>query len=167
MLDSRLVEKLSCILEKEAEVYSGFLDLSKRKTEVIINGKVTELENITKSEQVLVDRVGELEGIREQVVSEIASDTNSEPSCLTISSIIDGLDAVRAEKLKKTRDNIIYTVEEIRKINRLNKALIDNSLEYADFSINLMSSASNRGVKYSRDGKEGNGEKRSLFDVKL
>lgn len=167
MFDSRLVERLSDALEKEAETYCSFLDLSRQKTEVIINGNVAELENITKNEQVLVNRIGKLEEIREQIVAEIASYIQVAPSALTITSIIEKLDTVQGEKLKKTKESIINTVEEIKKINQLNKTLINNSLEYIDFSINLMTSANSRGVKYRKDGKEGNGERHSLFDIKL
>lgn len=167
MLDLSLPKKLLCILEKEAQLYSEFLELSRQKTEVIINGDVKELENITKREQALIDNVGELEETREQVVSEIACAIGAETSSLTISTIIDSLDKLWAEKLKKARNSILYTIDEIRQINLQNKILIDTSLEYIDFSLNLMSSASSKGVKYSKDGKEGNDEKRSLFDVKL
>ncbi|NLC69678.1 MAG: flagellar protein FlgN [Clostridiaceae bacterium] len=175
MLDLSPPVKLLSIFEKEAELYSKFLDLSRQKTEVLINGDVRELENITKNELVLIESVGELEETREQAVSEIACGMGVEASSLTISSIIDNLDKAWdkgwdkawAEKLKKARANILCTIEEIRKTNMRNKVLIDASLEYIDFSLNLLSSTNDKGINYSRDGKEGNSEKLSLFDVKL
>lgn len=167
MIYLSLPEKLLSIIEKEARLYISLLGLSKQKTGVIISGDIKELENITKREQVLFKNVEKLEETREQVVSEIACSLGTESSTLTISSIIANLDKAWAERLKEARDSILSTIDEIRKINMQNKVLIDTSLEYIDFSLNLVSSTSSKGVSYSRNGKEGNDEKRSLFDVKL
>ncbi|HOJ10373.1 MAG TPA: flagellar protein FlgN [Clostridiales bacterium] len=73
----------------------------------------------------------------------------------------------RVKRLKNSRDNIIDLVNEIKKVNELNSKLIANSLEYINFSINLIASANSTGSKYGNDGKEGKVERRSLFDVKL
>lgn len=210
MLDTQLVENLYNVLKEENEVYQKFLVISKEKTEVIIKSDIIGLENIIKSEQRLIDRIKELERIREGIVLKIYLELNIEKNAdfnsyaksnisdikheikpdiypaadynkvaktevntasdvapITISSIIDKMDVIQAAKIKRIKDDIISSIEEIRKTSMLNKNLINNAIEYIDFSMNLIMQASDKSVKYNKDGKEKTAEKRSLFDIKL
>jgi len=214
VLDTQLVENLYNVLKEENEVYQKFLVISKEKTEVIIKSDIIGLENIIKSEQRLIDRIKELERIREGIVLKIYLELNIEKNAdfnsyaksnisdieheikheikpdiypatdynkvaktevntasdvapITISSIIDKMDVIQAAKIKRIKDDIISSIEEIRKTSMLNKNLINNAIEYIDFSMNLIMQASDKSVKYNKDGKEKTAEKRSLFDIKL
>jgi flagellar biosynthesis/type III secretory pathway chaperone len=226
-----LVDRLIEILEEEAETYNRFLELAREKTDIIINGNIVKLEDITKREHILADEMGKFEEAREEVMAEIiphldkdfSADNNlsvdkeyladKNISEFTITSIIEYLRGIgkkakfaeireqnieqlnvtqvnatqadieqtvktdllhrekhhlmQIEKLEKFKENIIAIVNELKEINEINSDLIKNSLEYINFSINLITSANGHRTKYNNDGKEGNVERRSLFDVKL
>ena len=69
-------EKLNAlfdVLGEETRVYEKILQLSKEKKDIVIEGKVSELEEITKNEQTLVVKLGKLEILRESCVEEIAN----------------------------------------------------------------------------------------------
>lgn len=194
---ANLISKLISVLEKEEYVYSQFLKLAEKKTDIIVNGKVRELEDITKMEQTFSTTMQKLETEREQIIGEMASSLNIQPSELTITWIIENSNRFiekagnqftgkienkpedkpeelqqkelfkNVNNLKSIRNKIIGLVEHLKKVNDMNSNLIKNSLEYIDFSINLMTSVTNAGGKYGNDGKEGKIERKSLFDVKL
>jgi len=168
MLDVILIDKLADVLEKEVLLYSEFLEVSKRKTDIIINGKVTELEDAIKIEQSFSIRMQKLETEREQVIQEIAAKLGIKPSELTVTWIAENnSELMGIRRLKSSRKSIMAFVDEIKKVNEINSKLINNSLEYINFSVNLITSADNSGSKYGNDGKEGKVDRRSLFDVKL
>ena len=63
-MDNGTIKKLIEILDKEAAIYEGLLKLSREKTDVIVKGKVTELEGITKVEQSMILQLARLEETR-------------------------------------------------------------------------------------------------------
>lgn len=168
MPDNVLVNKLVDVLEEEASLYGDILSIERGKTDVIINGKVAELEDITKIEQSFSEKLQKLENDREKIIEQIALESKISPSAITVTWIIEnGGELEETRKLKKIRANIMNLVNEIKKVNETNAKLIQNSLEYIDFSINLITSAGSPGGKYGNDGREGKEERRSFFDVKL
>ena len=70
--------------------------------------------------------------------------------------------------LKKISDSIGNTLEELKEINDLNGKLIEQSLEFINFSINLVADVM-EGQKVVYEGKkEANGENNvRLFDAKV
>ena len=164
---SVLIDNLADVLNKEASLYSDFLAISKEKTDVIINGKIIELENITQKES-FSSAMHKFEVEREKIIDQIARKSGFNSSELTVSRIVEEHDNLdETLKLKSYRDKIMNLIDELKRVNEINYKLIKNSLEYIDFSINLMTSASDTGSKYGNDGKEGKVERRSIFDVKL
>lgn len=167
-MDNELVEKLIDVLNKEADIYDDILKLSKNKTNVVVEGKVTELESIVKLEQTLVLKMGQLEGIREELAGKISAQLAVEPSEMTISQLSRLLKADEAEGLEKVQKKLSGVLSDLKTTNRLNTKLIKNSLDYIDFSLNLMTSTNVLTANnYSNSGTVGTAGKRSLFDVKL
>lgn len=167
-MDNALVEKLIEVLNKETDIYDDILKLSKNKTNVVVEGKVTELENIVKLEQTLVLKMGQLEGIREELIGKISAQLAIEPSKITLSELAKLLKADEAEGLKKVHTRLSGMLNELKTTNQLNTKLIKNSLDYIDFSLNLMTSTNVLTANnYSNSGTVGTAGKRSLFDVKL
>lgn len=165
MLEPETVEELANVLESEARVYENILRLSKDKTDIIVKGKVKELEGIVKLEQSLILQVGRLETLREDLVEKVCRALNTQPDRLTLSSLIEHLDGKMAQKLKNSQETMKATLNELKQTNELNSRLIKNSLEFIDFSINLLADTGN--YNYGNTGQIGNSKKRNFFDVKL
>ena len=129
-------------LDKEETEYVTLLDLSKKKTPVIIKGEVDELQKITDEEQTVVNRISHLEKKREQVMDDIAEVINRDVKTLKLSYLIQMLEKRPKERdeLSLIHDRLKATVGELVMINDQNRELIRQSLDIVDFNLNLIKS---------------------------
>ena len=97
-----MLNELFDILGQQVRVYENILKLSKDKTEIIVAGKVAELENLVKLEQALVVQIGRLEQQREVIAGKIAAILKLDKQSLTISTLMKHLDKSQQEFLKAT-----------------------------------------------------------------
>ena len=166
-MDNNVVESLIQVLEQEAKSYEYVLMLSKQKTDVIIKNKVTELENIVKTEHSLTIKLGKLEAMRENYIMNIAEFIKKDASNITISELIKYIEFKLAKRLKSIQEKIMSIIKELKKVNELNKELIKNSLDYLNFSLNLITTVGAVNNNYGNNGQISQGKKRNIFDLKL
>jgi len=166
-LDTALVERLIEILGKEKNIYESILKLSMDKKDVIVAGKVTELEGMTKLEQSIILKLGKLEGEREELTGKLADALKIEPSEVTLSGLAKMIPDEQGIRLRNCQDSLLRTVNDIRSTNTLNSKLIRNSLDYIDFSVNILTNAGAGGNNYSNSGQSDDPKKKNFFDIKL
>ena len=166
-MDAVLINELIDILNKEAAIYEGVLKLSKNKTETIVAGKVAELEGITRLEQSMILQMGKLEGEREKLVDRLSVQLKVAAEDITISSLEKLLQKEQAGRLRACHKSLDRFLKELSDTNRLNSKLIKSSLDYIDFSINLLANTSSAGNLYGNAGQASDSKKRNFFDVKL
>ena len=145
-------EKLFGVLKQQISIYESILNLSKKKTDVIVAGKVAELENFVKMEQAIVMRVGKLEQQREEIATQLAQSLGINHSSFTIMQIAGRLDKQQQDKLKEYQQKLSNILESLKEVNNLNSKLIQKSLEYIEFSMNIMTSNESSGNEYENKG---------------
>lgn len=138
-----LIENLISILEAENQEYEILLELSKKKTPVLVKGDLDALQKIVEEEQFYADKVANLEKMRMEVVSDIATVLNKEVDTLTVKTIVELLKGQDKEQreLSRIHDKLKRTLKDMVVINDRNKELIQNSLDMVKFEINLFNSA--------------------------
>lgn len=166
-MDASIAGKLGEVLEQEISLYENVLELSEKKTKVLVEGKVAELDNITKVEQALILKIRKLDGVREKIISEIADELKMLPGDITLTKLMKHLGKEDAKRFKAMQEKITGIMEKLRNTNELNEKLIRNSLEYIDFSLNLLASAGGGKANYSKTGRIDDSKIRHLFDMKL
>lgn len=142
LIMASLIEVLIDTLEKENKEYLELLEISKKKTPVIVKGDVEMLREIVNEEQVHLDKIVNLENKRTESVKDIATVLNKDADSLTIRDIINilkGQDEVQ-QKLSDIHGRIKTTLDNMVTINELNKSLIKDSIEMVEFNINLINS---------------------------
>ncbi len=129
-------------LDREEKEYVILLDLSKRKTPIIVEGDVEKLQKITDEEQVVIDRLAAIDKERQQSMADIADVINRDVKTLKLSYLIDMLDKRPKERdeLATLHDRIKATVDELKTVNDQNKVLIEQSLDIVNFNLNLVKS---------------------------
>ena len=161
------VDGLLDILIKECGLYGDLYDLSRKKSEIIVDGDVDALTRVLSVEQQLVIELGHLENQREKVIEEWALSVGVDPQRATLSEIIPFLNGDTKGRIEKVWNELSEMVSQLRQTNDLNGTLIKNNLEYIDFSIKLLAGQDEAGTVYSKGGKTPvKQQNRNLFDRK-
>ena len=138
-----LMENLIAVLEQESSEYEGLLELSQKKTPVIVSGNLEQLQKITDDEQELVGRISHLEKKRTEVTADIANVLNRDVNTLKLTNLIDMLAArpVEQAKLARAHDRLQASVRGLQRTNEQNRELLANALEMVEFELNLLQAA--------------------------
>lgn len=148
-----LMETLMDILEQENREYKVLLELSMKKTRIIVSNDVVALSAITEEEQKQVDRINALDKKRDEAMRDIANVMNMDVQTLKLGKIIDMLAGRPAEqkRLTEVKDALHETTKNMARINAQNKELLENALELVEFDLNLV-----RGLKAAPETAEYN-----------
>lgn len=135
-----LMENLIDVLNRESNEYEGLLQISQRKTAIIVSSNLEELQKITDEEQNMVNRVNALDHKRMEVTKDIATVLNRDVTKLTLTNLIEMLAARPAEQqaLAEVHDRLSKTVHELQRVNEQNGSLLKDALEMVEFEINLL-----------------------------
>lgn len=139
-----LMENLMDILEAEHEQYKLLLDLSMKKTNIIVQNDIVGLQAITDEEQLLVDHINALDKKRGETMADIANVMNKDVQTLKLGDLIQILEARPNERkrLAAVRDGLHEVTQNMARVNNQNKELIENALELVAFDLNIV-----RGLK--------------------
>lgn len=137
-----IMENLMDVLEKEQSLYDRLLDLSMKKTSIIIAGDVDALTKITDDEQEVVSSVNRLDKERESLMREIAAVLNKDVQTLTLNQLIPVLNGRTEEqrRLSRIHDRLKLITDQMRRVNDHNKELIEASLEMVQYNMNVVKS---------------------------
>jgi len=151
-------EELETILEKELTTLIFLNEISFKKTDMIINNQIPELEQTTKKEESLINEIGLLEEKREKLfdIWGLAIDT-------PISDVIEKIPEDNSG-LIVLKDNLKKVFEKLQLRNTLNNDLIKENLDWIDFNINLITGMQTP-QSYGKDNKKTNVT--SIFDRKV
>lgn len=166
-MDNQLINELIEVLEQESKIYDEILKISKNKTNIIVEGKVIELEKIVKLEQSLVLQMAKMEDQRELIVGKISKIIGMEPEKITLKNLVASMEKENGKILEQQQEKIGQTLKELTNANELNSKLIKSSLDYISFSLNLFASAGNVDNNYNVTGEKRAGKERNFFDFKV
>lgn len=167
VLELQLIHDLIKVLDQEAKAYDDILKIAKNKTSIIVEGKVAELESIVKIEQTLVLQMSRIETMRENIVDKLSADLGLKAKDVTISELLKLIKGEEAAKLKESQVNMNNVLNDLKHTNEVNSKLIKNSLDFINFSINLISSVDIGTNNYGTGGMANDTKKRTFFDMKL
>ena len=137
-----LIENLISVLEQENSEYETLLELSRKKTPVIIQGDIEKLQKITDEEQNVIDRIHHLDLIREENIRDIANVINKDVEQLKLESLIQMLGKSPREQkmLSQIHEKLRVTLSQMKNVNEQNKELLTSALEMVEFDLNLFQS---------------------------
>ncbi|SHI61915.1 FlgN protein [Geosporobacter subterraneus DSM 17957] len=164
---SKSVEQLITALKKEYDIYRDYVDIAKKKKDIIIKGNIKELDHITGLEQDMILNMGKIDKIRAAIIGNLLNELKVK-EIANISELAPYLEEEDRVKVLNLKDKLEKVLQEIQELNDLNGRLIQQSLEYINFNLNLMTSASTQGTTYGNRADEKNVKtKPNLFDVKI
>lgn len=127
------------ILQKQSEVYEQLLELANQKTPVLVRNDVQQLNAILQQERKLIKRSEELEVSRMQHTNIFFANMRSHYRLGKLSDLIKAVTHAD-DKVTLSRYHGILTelLDELKRKNDKNQQLIQESLSFLDFSIELL-----------------------------
>ncbi|MBQ2802060.1 MAG: flagellar protein FlgN [Lachnospiraceae bacterium] len=137
-----LMEELIGVLQTESGQYEELLELSKKKTPILVSGKIDELQKITDEEQILVDNINSVDKKRVELLSDIGNVLNEDTEGLTIQKLADLVkeQPEQQKQLLELHDKLKRVLGSVQALNEQNKALVNQMLEMVAFDMNLLKS---------------------------
>lgn len=170
-LVASLIEDLINVLEETTGCYQSLLVVANNKKDVIIKGDVPSLQTLTDEEQGVAGRLLRLEKKRMELIKDVCLVTNKDPKTMTISTLIDMLAKQKneQEKLKDVSSRMISIVNEVKLANDMNKSLLNESIDFINYTVNAIHSSAELPQSNSYQ-KKGNlydsGSVNTFFDAK-
>lgn len=152
-------DELINILKEELDALISLKELTYDKTDVIVNNQVEELQEIIKKEEELINRMALAEEERINLLYSWGVEKNI-PLSRLVEKVPEG-----KEELTDLGEKLFNLLEDIKIRNDLNSQLIEENLQWLDFNINLLTSASTSAT-YDK-GEKGQEVKNKLFDRKV
>lgn len=162
-----LILRFTGILSEEKDVHAELLELSKQKKEAILNNSVSELDKIVSREQALVSRVTQWEKARQRCVDELSVRTGRLASQIDFRSFCDAASPNLRGRLEELHTQMRQQLEELRKVNDINKKMIESRLDYVNFAIDAMTGGGSQA--YGSTGSDAPKPKQSsrIYDKKV
>lgn len=162
------IRELGKVLEKELNLYRALLELSKAKTQVLLEGDINRLKGITGSEQALMLNLGRLEDERLKVLKNLEEPLGLKAEGATISEILARIDSGNESGLSALQQEITKVLKELDEVNSKNTMLIKKALEHINHTLGLLTSAARTGTVYGIDSeKKGSDGLSSFIDRKV
>jgi flagellar biosynthesis/type III secretory pathway chaperone len=159
------MEELLNILQKELNIYEQLLKISKSKTDIIKEGRTSELDTFVKQEEIFIADIIEFEKKRLNLVKNICKGLGLNRETISISELSQHV--AQKEELLEFKEKITKTLKDLKKSNDLNSKLVKNSLEYINFAVNLATGASESSLTYEQKGQTNIKGQKNIFDIKL
>lgn len=160
-----LIEELIDTLKEQYNVYESLLDIASKKKVIIVENNIQILQQFIKEENLLISKSQKLEKKRIEIFNDIST-VLGKNNDLSLKNVIEAMKGQKGEKeLTEIRTKMLDILEKLKFLNDQNQKLIEISMDYIDFSINVVRSSS-APTYYDSLGNEINASDRKMFDAK-
>lgn len=143
---------LSSILNKEFAHHELLRDLSLEKRQAIINNDIERLKDVLAQIEKWTVVVFSMEQDRTRLITYLEGQLGVSPGQLSLKEIIDLVDEPHKTLLNEDRSRLKSIMEEVNRINRTNVVLLSDSINFLNYTFNLLTGASDKQGTYTADG---------------
>jgi flagellar biosynthesis/type III secretory pathway chaperone len=145
-----MINQLIDILGEQATRCEELLGLAKEKRDIIVKNEIEALQKITNLENMVISQNNRLEKQRVSLAADIAEVLGKRGQVLDIAALIECMAGQpQQEPLREAGNRLRTVLHELKEANDFNHVLIQNALEYVDYSLNLIrTSAQISGPEY-------------------
>jgi flagellar biosynthesis/type III secretory pathway chaperone len=156
-------------MEQLAQAHESLLELAQQKTKVLVNNDMDQLNFIINKEGKLVRHIGTLDQQRLRDISEylISRGYNPNPN-ITVSDLIKLIFKFEdRQALIQAHSHLMGTLQALRQVNKSNQQLIQQSLSYIDYSIDLVLGPSDDDAVYHNPSQPKGDKRAGMFDTRV
>ncbi len=153
------------LLEAERRLYEDLLGLARRKQEVLVEGRLSELEGLIEREKEALGGVAAVEEERFALQCRLAGALGLEPAELTVGRLAEVAGQPFGARLIQVQQALVTLIDDLSTLNQCNTEMIQQSLAYVDFVMGLL--AGGRSAEtYGRKGERPRASHLVLFSRK-
>lgn len=162
-----IITELIDTLKEQKNLYSEILEIAPEKKLAIIENNVENLQKTVSKENALIGKNQRLDRKRIEIFGDIST-VLAMPIDITLKDIIEALKGQDGEQeLASLRDDILNIIEKLNTINTQNQELIQMSIDYVNFSMNVIRDSSKETPTiYDLNGNEIDMNNKKMFDAK-
>lgn len=157
------------VLERLDEAHLQMLDLAAEKKQTIMDNKVEGLIEILNRESKLMKVIGQLEEQRTEAafafMQGVGIRSNLNLNLTELSRLV--FDPEDKSRLQQIQQKLSGTLHRLKQANELNQKLIEQSLSFIDYSLDLLVGRPNQEMTYHHPSDKGSSVMRpGLFDAR-
>jgi flagellar biosynthesis/type III secretory pathway chaperone len=161
------IQGLTQTMDQLIQIHRALVELAEQKTSILVMNKVDKLNQIVNKETSLMKKIMELDFQRIEEISGFLTEKGYKPNPnITVGDLIKLV--VKAEDKKQLTDSqrqLLSTIDKLREINSLNQKLIEQSLAFIEYSMDIVLGPSDEDVVYRNPSHQQQGIKRTgMFD---
>ncbi|HWI65845.1 MAG TPA: flagellar protein FlgN [Symbiobacteriaceae bacterium] len=160
-MDPQRLSQLLATMEEQVKIMTDLDALSRKKSLLLVDGNLDELDILLRGEQALIWQMGKLEERRFTLQAELAAALRVHPSQLTLERLVASAPPEFGPRCQDVAERYGTTARALMEANQLNTELVQQAMAYADFSLQLLGARSPataqvysaQGYRDQRDGK--------------
>lgn len=163
------IQTLLDTMERLQAAHEALLELAQDKTQIIVSNDVDQLNLIVNKESKWIRIISEANHQRIQLINSYLISRGYNPNPLiTIGDLIKVIfNAQEKQALSQAQQNLLATVKQLKSVNGFNQELIEQSLSFINYTVDLVLGAPEDDVVYHNPSQQPYGTKRmGLFDTK-
>lgn len=158
LMTDQILAEIAGLMEAQAGVFAGLLDLARRKKDALIAGNLPDLDEIVKGEQALLWQGGRLEDRRYRLQQDLALTLGADPESMTLGQALKAAGDDLRERFQDLQQNLGTILEGLDDLNQINQQLLEQSLSFVNYSIQIISQARGQSPTYGADGRVDGGK---------
>ncbi len=160
-----LQEILDCLRQMNS-LHDELLELGSQKNQVLIKNRVDELSAIVRKEAKLIKQVSETEQLWQKAIADFLRSHGNKPvSDFTVSALAGMLSSQEEKnKLRGAQQALMNRIDKLKRVNETNQQLIEQSLAFVNYSLELITDAPQQDVVYHKPATTPSKSARGFFD---
>ncbi|WP_248929413.1 flagellar protein FlgN [Paenibacillus hamazuiensis] len=156
------------VMDKLNAVHQELLQLAGEKRQVIVRNEIDQLMQIVAKESKLLKQVTELDRQRIDAIGKYMLEKGFRPNPnVTVSDLMKIIFKAEEKKpLQEAHDQLLQTINELRAINALNQTLIEQSLAFIQYSMDLVLGPDEEAVYHNPQQQNTYGKRNGIFDTR-
>jgi flagellar biosynthesis/type III secretory pathway chaperone len=153
-------------MDKLIQIHSTLLELSEQKVSILVTNQVDKLNQIVNKETSLIKRITELDHQRIEDINDFLILKGYKPNPnITVEDLTKLVVRIEdKQSLKESQRKLLAMIDKLKELNHLNQKLIEQSLAYIEFSMDLVLGPPEDEVIYQRPEQHQGIKRSGIFD---
>jgi flagellar biosynthesis/type III secretory pathway chaperone len=163
------IQSLIETMDRLVQIHLFLLDLSEQKKDVLIKNQVDKLNKIVNKETSLIKEITLLDKQRIEYISEFLVQKGYRPNpSITVGDLIKLVVAIEDKRaLEEKQRALLGTIFKLKKLNQLNAQLIEHSLAFIEYSLDLVLGPPEDDMIYHKPSHQQSTKRSGMFDSRI